>query len=128
MLSIEQFAARIGALSKELRDAADPFHVAYKGATPEQQSDLRRRWMLAHLTGQKLDNPERILSRGKGKGAPRANILAIDRASSDFRYYVVRPVKGKKAESSSMTDPVADLLDAFNALTKAQQKRFLSSI
>lgn len=133
MLTIEQFAARIGAMTKELRDAADPFHVAYKGGTPEQQADLRHRWMLAHLTGQKLDTPERILSRGKGKGASKAHILAIDRAYSDFRYYVVRPVKApvkakKSAEGAGKVDPVADLLEAFNALSKAQQKRFLSSI
>jgi len=47
--------------------------------------------MLGHLTGQGLKGPERILSRGKGAGANPEHIKAIDRASSDFRYMVVRP-------------------------------------
>ena len=87
--------------------------------------------MLGHLTGQGLKAAERILSRGKGKGASKAHIQAIDRAYSDFRYMVVRPVKAKsegEGEGEGKFDPVAELVDAFNALTKAQQKRFLSSI
>jgi len=90
-LTIEQFAFQTGLTSRKIREAADPFHVAYVGATPEQRSDLRQRWMLSHLKGQGLKSAERILSDGKGAGADPENIKAIDRASSDFRYMVVRP-------------------------------------
>ena len=98
-IAIRQFAANVGYINSKVRSAADPYHAAYIKATPEQQSALRREWMLGHLEGQGLSNPERILSQGKGKGASKANVQAIDRASSDFRYMVVRPTKGKaKAE------------------------------
>lgn len=127
-MDIDQFAFNVGAATRKIREASSTYHDAYMAATAEQKANLRHRWLLGHLAGQKISNPERVLSQGKGKGATRANIMAIDRASSDFRYYVVRPVKVKKAESSSKVDPVADLIDAFNALSKAQQKRFLSSI
>jgi len=127
-MDIDQFAFNVGAATRKIREAATAYHDAYTTATPEQQADLRRRWMLGHLAGQQVSNPERVLSQGKGRGASKANIMAIDRASSDFRYYVIRPSKAKKAESSGKTDPVADLIEAFNALSKAQQKRFLSSI
>jgi hypothetical protein len=91
MLTIQQYAARVAATTRKLRDGADPFHAAYVKATPEQQADLRKRWMLGHLEGQGFDAAERILSRGKGQGAKPEHIKAIDRASSDFRYMVVRP-------------------------------------
>jgi len=100
-LSIQQFAFNTGAMSRKVREAADPFHAAYVGATPEQRKDLRQRWMLGHLEGQGVSNPERTLSLGKGKGSKPEAVKAIDRASSDFRYYVIRPVKAKSAKASS---------------------------
>ena len=128
-MNINKFAFNVGRMGRKVREAANPFHKAYTGATPEQAAQLRKEWMLGHLTGQGLKAAERILSRGKGKGASKAHIQAIDRAYSDFRYMVVRPVKAKsEGEGEGKFDPVAELVDAFNALTKAQQKRFLSSI
>jgi hypothetical protein len=90
-LTIQQFAFNIGNATRKVREAADPFHAAYVGATPEQRKDLRQRWMLGHLEGQGVKGAERILSEGKGAGALPEHIKAIDRASSDFRYMVVRP-------------------------------------
>ena len=131
-MNINKFAFNVGRMGRKVREGANPFHKAYTGATPEQAAQLRSEWMLGHLAGG-LDVTEevaeRILSRGKGKGASKAHIQAIDRAYSDFRYMVVRPVKAKsEGEGEGKFDPVAELVDAFNALTKAQQKRFLSSI
>lgn len=111
-VTFDEFALRAGKQAYETRAAADPLHKAYKGAEPEQQSDLRARWMLNHMTGQvmartKCDEPtarkaaERILSRGKGKGATEDAIKSIDRASSDFRYHIVRP--DAKPESNERT-------------------------
>jgi hypothetical protein len=96
-LSIQQFAFNTGAMSRKVREAADPFHAAYVGATPEQRKDLRQRWMLGHLEGQGFKGAERILSEGKGAGAKPEHIKAIDRASADFRYMVIRP-EAKAAE------------------------------
>ena len=96
-LTIQQFAFNTGAMSRKVREAADPFHAAYVGATPEQRKDLRQRWMLGHLEGQGFKGAERILSEGKGAGAKPEHIKAIDRASADFRYMVIRP-EAKAAE------------------------------
>ena len=106
MISIQQYAARVGRTRHEMRNGADAFHVAYVGATAEQQSDLRRRWMLGYLEGQVACKaikgvPERILSRGKGDGAKLEHVQAIDRASSDFRYCVVRPAKAAEVASKA---------------------------
>lgn len=107
MLSIQQYAARVGRTSAEMRAGAGAFHLAYVGGTPEQRADLQRRWMLGHLEGEVkakaiTGEPERILSRGKGNGASRTHIGAIDRAYSSFRYCVIRPEKkAKKAEPTT---------------------------
>lgn len=101
-LSIKQFAVNVGYITTNVRSAADPYHAAYVKATPEQRKALRTDWMLGHLEGQGVSNPERILSEGKGAGASKANIKAIDRASSDFRYMVIRPDAKPTAPVKSM--------------------------
>jgi hypothetical protein len=57
--------------------------------------------MLGHLEGQGVKDAERTFSLGKGKGAKPEAVKAIDRASSDFRYYVVRPVKAKPVQAAN---------------------------
>ena len=101
-ISIKQFAVNVGYVGRKVREAADPFHAAYLEATPEQRKALRLDWMLGHLEGQGVKGAERILSEGKGAGALPENIKAIDRASADFRYYVVRPEAKAAAPAKSM--------------------------
>jgi|688.fasta_scaffold424725_1 hypothetical protein len=101
-LTIQQFAFNIGNATRKVREAADPFHAAYLEGTPEQRKDLRQRWMLGHLEGQGVKGAERILSEGKGAGAKPEHVKAIDRASSDFRYMVVRPEPKDAAPAKAM--------------------------
>ena len=116
-LTIQQFAFNTGAMSRKVREAADPFHAAYLEATPEQRKDLRQRWMLGHLEGQGVKNAERILSQGKGAGAKPENVKAIDRASADFRYMVVRPEPktAEPAKSMRLSRDVRALAEAYLA-------------
>ena len=100
-LSIKQFATNVGNHTTAIREAADAFHAAYTDATPTQQGALRKDWMLGHLEGQGVKDAERTFSLGKGKGAEPEAVKAIDRASSDFRYYVVRPVKAKPVQAAN---------------------------
>ena len=93
-LDFNTFAFNIGEHTRLTRDASTPLHKAYTKAQPEQQKDLRTRWMLNHLRGALSVNAktaERILSEGKGAGVKPEHIKAIDKASSDFRYHIVRP-------------------------------------
>jgi len=133
-LTIQQFAFNTGAMSRKVREAADPFHAAYLEGTPEQRKDLRQRWMLGHLEGQGVKNAERILSEGKGNGAKPENIKAIDRASADFRYMVIRPDAKNATPAKSMRlsaeakaaakaylaqfDNLADAIKALKAVAK----------
>lgn len=132
-LSIKQFAINVGNSTTAIRTAADAFHTAYIGATTAQQGALRKDWMLGHIEGQGVSNPERIFSLGKGKGASAAGIAAIDRAYSDFRYYVVRPSKAKSAPTTSkrvskeLRSAAMDFLGNFEGDTlEAQLKQALA--
>lgn len=100
-LTITSFAFNVGSMSRKVRDAADPFHAAYLTADADQRKAMRHDWMLGHLDGQGIKNAERVLSHGKGNGAKPEHIKAIDRASSDFRYMVVRP-DAKPAQDAPM--------------------------
>jgi hypothetical protein len=117
-LTISQFAFNLASVTRKVREAADPFHDAYTGATPKQRKDLRTRWMTGHLEGQGFKSVERILSEGKGEGAKPEHIKAIDRASSDFRYMVVRPdAKPAQAESHArLSREVREAAKAYLAL------------
>lgn len=93
-IDFNTFAFNVGEQSRKTRDASLPLHKAYTKAEPEQQRDLRTRWMLNHLRGALAVNAktaERILSEGKGAGAKPEHVKAIDKASSDFRYHIARP-------------------------------------
>lgn len=102
-IDFNTFAFNVGEQSRKTRDASLPLHKAYTKAEPEQQRDLRTRWMLNHLRGAlavTAKTAERILSEGKGAGAKPEHIKAIDKASSDFRYHIARP-EAKPAQPTS---------------------------
>ena len=109
IVSIEQFAFNVGGMTAQLRENSLPFHTAYAKGEAVQQRDLRVRWMCNHLRGAlniTLTQAETIREAGKGHTASKAHKAAIDRAYSDFRYYVVRPV-AKSTTRESVTIPAA---------------------
>lgn len=119
-VNITTFAFNLAAITRKTLEASLPFHTAYTGATPEQRKQLRHDWMLGHIQGtlygaaNMTKEAERILSRGKGEGAKPAHIKAIDKASSDFRYHVVRPTA--KANETKPVRVPRELRTAINAL------------
>jgi len=108
-LDFNTFAFNIGEHTRLTRDASTPLHKAYTKAEPEQQKDLRTRWMLNHLRGALAVTAkvaERILSEGKAAGVKPEHIKAIDKASSDFRYHIVRP-EGKAVQAPTKHNRVS---------------------
>ena len=84
----------------------------------------------AGCCGQGFEQPqaERILSLGKGGKAKKAHIKAIDRAYSDFRYYIVTKPKSKKPSPESHARvavpkaKVAEAVELFAGMTREQIK------
>jgi sugar-specific transcriptional regulator TrmB len=100
-LSFDEFAKSVGKFGKDLQSSAKPLADAYAKATPEQQADLKARWMLNHLIGQGIKNAEAVIKTGKSKQASREHIKAIDRAYSDFAYNIKQSKKTKPLPASS---------------------------
>ena len=98
-ISFNQFAFNVGEHAKQTREASLPLHKAYVKATPEQQADLRERWILNHLNGQGLNGGE-ILPMPRTKRS-KAQQQAYDKARADFAYHVVRKVKKPAAPAAA---------------------------
>lgn len=130
-VSIDTFAFNLGAQTKAVRENSLPFHNAYKSGDAAQQRDLRVRWMCNHMSGNldvSLATATVIREKGKGAGVTKANVAAIDKAYSDFRYYVVTN-KGSKAkdvtrDSIELSDDQRAAMQALDmaCATKAEMK------
>lgn len=117
-MSIDQFAFNVGAQAKAIRENSLPFHTAYVKGDAAQQRDLRVRWMCNHMAGSlgiSLAAATIIRDKGKGAGVSKANVAAIDRAYSDFRYYVVQ----NKAKGKDVTRDSIELTSQQRAALKA---------
>ncbi len=100
-LSFDDIAYAVGKQTGMIDEALAPIRAQYAKGTPEQQADLRQRWMVYHMAGAlkiTADKAREKFSLGKGKGAKASDIKAIDRAYSDFRYYMI--TKGKTKPST----------------------------
>lgn len=117
LININQFGFNVGAHGAKIKSAAEPLRKAFVAADDEVRKAMRRQWMLGHLAGQGIANSEKVLDAGKGNGASKANIAAIDRASSDFRYYIGSAVKSNKAEPTKVRISAAERA-AFEAFVK----------
>lgn len=133
-INITAFAFNLSSMTRKTLEASTPFHACYVGADAAGRKQLRGEWMLGHVAGSyegkgdAMKAAERILSTGKGEGAKPADVKAIDKASSDFRYHVIRPETGA-GEKKVVAVPKA-LRAAINALleqgyTKEQIKACL---
>ena len=100
-LSFDEFAKSVGEFGKQVQQSAKPLADAYAKATPEQQSDLRARWMLNHLIGQGILKAADVIAVGKSSKAKPENIKAIDRAYSDFRWNIVQGKSKPLPESNA---------------------------
>ena len=114
-VTLSQFAFNLGNNDRLTLEASLPFHVAYVSATPEQKAQLKHDWQVGYIQGKAdVDAPtaERILSGGKGGRASKANIEAIDKSYSSFKYHVVRKPKAKAKAAPAKSMRVAKDLRA----------------
>lgn len=130
------FAFRLGAMTQQLREGAAMISKAYHKAEPGEQSAIRRNWVIAHVAGQMygamdpsaamLKVEKRFVEDGKVLKAEINATLpgAYDRASSDFRYYVVRT---NKTTTGSKVDPTIRVIgQALKGANKRQIAEILS--
>ena len=127
-LSFDEFAKSVGKFGKDLQSSAKPLADAFAKATPEQQADLKARWMLNHLIGQGIKNAEAVIKTGKSKQASREHIKAIDRAYSDFLYNIKQGKKTKKTTTSLPDSSARQVkVSAPKALVKSMVNEVIAS-
>ena len=100
--NITAFAKTLATAARKSLEGSLPYHTQYVKADTAVQKDMRAAWMLGHVQGTlgvSAIAVEIILSEGKKAGAAPEHVKAIDRATSDFRYHVIRP-EGKGVATS----------------------------
>lgn len=90
-MSIRLSAKSIGNNDAKSAELATEIRKAWLKAKPEVQSEIRLDFMIGYISGRErisLSDAQTIISEGKGKGAPKAHIAMIDRATSGFTYHI----------------------------------------
>lgn len=137
MVSFDTFAFKLGQQTRLTRDASAPLHEAYAGATPEQQANLRERWVREHLRGQGYAKPETVMAQSRTERSAEEQ-RAYSMARAHLNYHILRreesapsnkrapaPVRARviKPLAESM---VAAVIDA--GLTKAELSALLEAV
>lgn len=99
LISMNEFARRLGEHARLTRDASLPLHEGYVAADAAQQGEMRVSWLLNHLTGQGYTQKqaEAICSASRTERSAEAQ-RDYDKARQDFAYHIVRKTKSNKAE------------------------------
>ena len=102
--AVRNDAKHIGNNDAKSTDLALAIRKAYAKATPEQQGEIAFEFKVGYIAGRErisLSEAQAVFEAGKGKGATKAGIAMIDRATSGFNYHI----KGGKAKGASSTRP-----------------------
>jgi hypothetical protein len=97
LMSIRINAKSIGNNDAKSDDLAIAIRKAYAKAAPEGKAEIAADFKIGYIAGRErisLSDAQAIFEAGKGKGATKANIAMIDRATSGFRYHII----GTKSE------------------------------
>jgi len=131
-MSIRTTAKAIGGNDAKASEIAVSIRAAFNKASAEKKAEIMTDFKVGYIAGRErisLSDAEAIFEAGKGKGATKAGIKAIDRATSAWNYHVVQQAKpkGKGAEKKSTRIPPAlraaalDFLSAFHGDTLREQ-------
>lgn len=95
-------AKSIGNNDAKSSDLAIAIRKAYAKAAPEQQAEIAFEFKVGYIAGRErisLSDAQAIFEAGKGKGATKAGIAMIDRATSGFNYHIRGSKESKAPEA-----------------------------
>jgi hypothetical protein len=138
--AVRSNAKTIGTNDAKSEILAADIRKAWLKAKPEQQAEIAAEFKVGYMAGKErisLSDAQAIFEAGKGKGATKAHIAMIDRATSGFNYHI-RNGKTKPASAAApakhmrmsadvrqaakdflaMFDSVADAKKALDAVAK----------
>ena len=118
VLSLQQFAHKLGQTVRMVQAASTPFHRHYVSLDADGRKAMRAEWIAAHLQGQGYTpaQAESIMGASR-KDRHAEDQRGYDRARADFAYHVVRDASNQKAEAVEVEIP-AELIKAAKKLAE----------
>jgi hypothetical protein len=118
VLSLAEFAHKLGQTVRMVQAASTPFHQHYVTLDADGRKALRAEWIQAHLQGQGYTpaQAESIMGASR-KDRHAEDQRGYDRARADFAYHVVRDASNQKAEAVEVEIP-AELIKAAKKLAE----------
>ena len=117
VLSLQQFAHKLGEATRMVQSASEPFHAHYVSLDEAGRKAMRVEWIQAHLEGQGYTpaQAESIMGASR-KDRHAEDQRGYDRARADFAYHVVRDAGGNnKTEAVEIPE---ELIEAAKKLAK----------
>lgn len=139
MLSVNQFAIKVGQADRLTKEATKPYRDAYRKATPEQRVQLERDWITGYLEGNLARTPSQAMAIFNQSRTERSKVEqeSYKRGYAKFLDHVKSEVRKDEPESNSRTEKVVapkaivkSVLDIIYAsdMTKAQFDALIAEI
>ena len=139
MLSVNQFAIKVGQADRLTKEATKPYRDAYRKATPEQRVQLERDWITGYLEGNLARTPSQAMAIFNQSRTKRSKTEqeSYKRGYAKFLDHVKSEVRKDEPESNSRTEKVVapkaivkSVLDIIYAsdMTKAQFDALIAEI
>jgi len=139
MLSVNQFAIKVGQADRLTKEATKPYRDAYRKATPEQRVQLERDWITGYLEGNLGRTPSQAMAIFNQSRTERSKVEqeSYKRGYAKFLDHVKSEVRKDEPESNSRTEKVVapkaivkSVLDIIYAsdMTKAQFDALIAEI
>jgi hypothetical protein len=118
VLSLQQFAHKLGEATRMVKAASEPFHRHYVTLDEAGRKAMRDAWIQAHLEGQSYTPAQAETVRGASRKQRHAEDQRnYDKARADFGYHVIRDAGNNKAEAVGVEIP-EELLKAAKKLAE----------
>ena len=103
MLSVNQFAIKVGQSDRLTKEATKPYRDAYRTATPEQRVQLERDWITGYLEGNLKVTPKQsqaIYNTSRTERSEEEH-KSFKRGYAKFLDHVKSEVKSEEAPTSN---------------------------
>ena len=103
MLSVNQFAIKVGQADRLTKDATKPYRDAYRKATPEQRVQLERDWITGYLEGNLGRTPNQAMAIFNQSRTERSKVEqeSYKRGYAKFLDHVKSEIKSEEAPASN---------------------------
>jgi len=139
MLSVNQFAIKVGQVDRLTKEATKPYRDAYRKATHEQRVQLERDWITGYLEGNLGRTPSQAMAIFNQSRTERSKVEqeSYKRGYAKFLDHVKSEVRKDEPESNSRTEKVVapkaivkSVLDIIYSsdMTKAQFDALIAEI